>query len=419
MARIDSLTVQKILDTADIVEVVGDFVDLKKRGSTYMGLCPFHNERTPSFAVSRVRGYCKCFSCGKGGNAVNFLMELQQMNYGEALRYLARKYNIELKEEEQTEEDRLREKKRERFFSLMQFAADYFHNALLSTPEAVEALKKAGISASTVKSHNVGYFAGDGSDFISASAQNSYNLDLLNESGLTGICNSESGDRFYILPAITVYGKSCGLIPFSPDSGRSLPDPVLPKQLYADDTTVGLRQARQAISKQGYAVMASDPLSLLAALSAGVENTVLTGGKPSTLKKFTNEIRLLLPQPLFWDGYKMMQKSLPFMQSEMGIRVINTKHNDTGKWLSEERPDTIDETIRNHSTDIVSFKLNKLSNISRTTENEKLWDYLFNDLIESIKSSPDSVYREICATLTESKLGIPATEIVRLVGKKN
>ena len=105
MKKIDRETVQKILDTADIVDVVSDFVHLKRRGAGYIGLCPFHNERTPSFSVSKSKGICKCFSCGKGGSPVNFLMELEQLSYNDALRYLAKKYNIEIKEHEMTDKE--------------------------------------------------------------------------------------------------------------------------------------------------------------------------------------------------------------------------------------------------------------------------------------------------------------------------
>ena len=118
MKRIDRETVQKILDTADIVEVVSDFVSLKRRGANYIGLCPFHNERTPSFSVSRSKGICKCFSCGKGGSAVGFLMELEQLSYNESLRYLAKKYNIEIQEHEMSEEERERESERESLLAI-------------------------------------------------------------------------------------------------------------------------------------------------------------------------------------------------------------------------------------------------------------------------------------------------------------
>ncbi len=126
MARIDHETVQRILDATDIVEVVSDFVTLKRRGANYIGLCPFHNERTPSFSVSKSKGICKCFSCGKGGSAVNFIMELEQMSYVEALRYLAKKYNIEIKERELTDEEQRQESQREAMLAVNDFALGRF-----------------------------------------------------------------------------------------------------------------------------------------------------------------------------------------------------------------------------------------------------------------------------------------------------
>ena len=126
MKKIDRETVQKILDAADIVDVVSDFVSLKRRGANYIGLCPFHNERTPSFSVSKSKGICKCFSCGKGGSPVNFLMELEQMSYNDALRYLAKKYHIEIKEHEMTEAEREAATERESMLAVNEFALQHF-----------------------------------------------------------------------------------------------------------------------------------------------------------------------------------------------------------------------------------------------------------------------------------------------------
>ena len=127
---IDQATIDRILDAAQIVEVVSDFVTLRKRGVNYVGLCPFHNEKTPSFSVSPSKGLCKCFSCGKGGNAVHFIMEHEQMSYPEALRYLAKKYNIEIKERELTNEEKEVQSNRESMFIVNNFARDYFQNIL-------------------------------------------------------------------------------------------------------------------------------------------------------------------------------------------------------------------------------------------------------------------------------------------------
>ncbi len=135
MKRIDRATVQRILDTADIVDVVSDFVKLKRRGSGYIGLCPFHNERTPSFSVSKTRNICKCFSCGQGGSPVNFIMLHEQMSYNEALRYLARKYNIEIKEEEMTDDERRAASERESVLAVNEWALSRFEEWMTSTPE--------------------------------------------------------------------------------------------------------------------------------------------------------------------------------------------------------------------------------------------------------------------------------------------
>ena len=131
--RIDHETKQRILDAVDIVDVVSDFVTLKRRGANYIGLCPFHNERTPSFSVSKARGICKCFSCGKGGSAVNFLMELENMNYGEALRWLAHKYGIEIQERELTDEEREQDAERESMLAINDFAMKYFEKTMAET----------------------------------------------------------------------------------------------------------------------------------------------------------------------------------------------------------------------------------------------------------------------------------------------
>ena len=135
MKRIDRETVQRILDTADIVEVVSDFVHLKKRGSNYIGLCPFHNERTPSFSVSKSKGICKCFSCGKGGSPINFIMELEQLSYNEALRYLAKKYNIEIQEHEMSQQEREEASARESMLAINDFAMQHFEQTMAETDD--------------------------------------------------------------------------------------------------------------------------------------------------------------------------------------------------------------------------------------------------------------------------------------------
>ena len=145
MKQIDRETVQRIIDTADIVEVVSDFVSLKRRGANYIGLCPFHNERTPSFSVSKSKGICKCFSCGKGGSPVNFIMEIEQVGYQEALRYLAKKYNIEIKEHEMSEAEKAEASQRESMLAANQFAMSHFESNLTDTPDGREIDRRAHV----------------------------------------------------------------------------------------------------------------------------------------------------------------------------------------------------------------------------------------------------------------------------------
>ena len=161
MPRIDSETVAKILDAADIVEVVSDFVHLQRRGANYIGLCPFHNERTPSFSVSKSKGICKCFSCGKGGSAVNFIMMHEQMSYNEALRYLAKKYNIEIVEKELTPEEREQETERESLPAVNEYALQHFKHNLTETAEGrnigLAYFRQRGINDEMIERFNLGY----------------------------------------------------------------------------------------------------------------------------------------------------------------------------------------------------------------------------------------------------------------------
>ncbi|MDE7443746.1 MAG: DNA primase, partial [Muribaculaceae bacterium] len=161
MRRIDPLTVQRILDTADIVDVVSDFVNLKRRGSGYIGLCPFHADRTPSFSVSKAKNICRCFSCGKGGTPVGFIMEHEQLSYGEALRYLAKKYGIEIEEHEMSDEERQQETERESMLAVNDFALQHFETNMSDTADGRDIgyayFRERGISDVAIRTFHLGY----------------------------------------------------------------------------------------------------------------------------------------------------------------------------------------------------------------------------------------------------------------------
>ena len=196
--RIDRETVQRIIDAADIVEVVSDFVTLKRRGANYIGLCPFHNERTPSFSVSKAKGICKCFSCGKGGSPVNFIMEIEQLTYYEALRYLARKYGIEIQERELTAEEQEAETARESMLAVNEFAMNHFARNLTETQAGRDIglayFRERGINDAMIKRFDLGYALDERDDLLRTALEAGYNEKYLID---TGLCSKNDQGRVF------------------------------------------------------------------------------------------------------------------------------------------------------------------------------------------------------------------------------
>ena len=215
MKKIDNATVQRILDAADIVEVVSDFVTLKKRGANYVGLCPFHNDRSPSFYVSKAKGMCKCFSCGEGGSPVSFIMKLEQMSFTEALRYLAKKYNIEVEEREMTDEERRAENARENMLALNDFVMRYFEKNLHDTQEGrdigLSYFRYRGISDAMIERFHLGYALEGRDELFNAAVARGYSEEYLFS---TGVCTRTDDGRVYdrfrgrvIYPILSLSGK--------------------------------------------------------------------------------------------------------------------------------------------------------------------------------------------------------------------
>ena len=220
---IDQATIQKIFDAADIYEVVSDFVSLKKRGVNYLGLCPFHNEKTGSFTVSPAKGIYKCFGCGKGGNAVNFIMEHEQMSYVEALKYLAEKYHIPVEEKELTEEQRKEKTERESMLIVSSYANEYFQYQLWNTDEGRSVglgyLRQRGISDEMIRKFGLGYNPEGWGAFTKAAQEKGYKKEFLVKTGLT--IENEKGlfDRFRARVMFPVFDLAGKVIAFG---GRTL-----------------------------------------------------------------------------------------------------------------------------------------------------------------------------------------------------
>ena len=212
---IDKATVAQILDAADIVEVVSDFVSLKRRGANYVGLCPFHNEKTPSFSVSRAKGICHCFSCGKGGSPVNFIMEHEQLSYYEALKYLANKYHIEVHERELTDEEKLEQSERESMLIINEKANEHFEHNLHDTQEGINIglsyFKERGFSDAIIKRFHLGYSLDTRDELYNFLVKSGYNPKFMFDTGLCIADNNGGGyDRFrgrVMFPVLNLAGK--------------------------------------------------------------------------------------------------------------------------------------------------------------------------------------------------------------------
>lgn len=221
---IDKATVDLIIETADIVDVVSDFVTLKKRGVNYVGLCPFHNDRTPSFYVSKTKGLCKCFSCGEGGSAVNFVMKHEQISYVEALKYLARKYHIEIQEREQTDQEKENEKHRDSLLMLNEWAGKFFEDQLHNTTEGQEVglayFTERGFNMATIKKFHLGYAPEDRTALYKAALKAGFNRELLFETGLCADDNHGGGyDKYRGRVIFPIYNVSGRIVAFG---GRTL-----------------------------------------------------------------------------------------------------------------------------------------------------------------------------------------------------
>ena len=283
MKKIDRETVQRILDSANIVEVVSDFVSLKKRGANYIGLCPFHNERTPSFSVSPSKGICKCFSCGKGGSAVGFVMELEQMSYNEALRYLAKKYHIEIKETEVSPEERQRESDRETMLAVNTFALDHFRSNLTSTSDGRDIglayFRERGINDAMIDKFRLGYAVERSDDLYKAAMAAGYDERFLIDTGLCARSerNGSIYDRFrgrVIYPVFSVSGRPIAF------GGRTLrSDKSAAKYVNSPESAVyhkssevyGLYQAKSAIVKRNKCILVEGYMDVISMHQVGVE----------------------------------------------------------------------------------------------------------------------------------------------------
>ena len=408
---IDQATIDRILDAAQIVEVVSDFVTLRKRGVNYVGLCPFHNEKTPSFSVSPSKGLCKCFSCGKGGNAVHFIMEHEQMSYPEALRYLAKKYNIEIKERELTNEEKEVQSNRESMFIVNNFARDYFQNILKNHIDGrsigLAYFRQRGFRDDIIDKFQLG-FSTEGRDALAQEAlRKGFKQEFLVK---TGLCyetdDHKLRDRFWgrvMFPVHTLSGK---VVAFG---GRvlSTENKKLAKYVNSPESEIyhksnelyGIYFAKQAIVKQDRCFLVEGYTDVISMHQSGVENVVassgtsLTPGQIRLIHRFTNNITVLYDGDMA--GIKASIRGIDMLLEEgMNIKVcLFPDGDDPDSFARKHNATEFQNFIQEHETDFIRFKAELLMEDAGKDPMKRA--ELINDIVRSIAVIPEAIVRDV------------------------
>ena len=427
---IDHNTVQQILDTADIVDVVSDFVALKKRGANWIGLCPFHNDRRPSFYVSRSKGICKCFACGEGGSAVNFIMKHEQLSYPEALRYLARKYHIDIQEKELTDEEKQAQTEREAMLMVNEWACAYFEKQLHETQAGQEIglsyFRERGFNDATIKEFRLGYSSEGYDDFYKAAVAQGFNPKLLFDTGLC-IADDRGGgrDRFrgrVMFPIMNIAGK---VIAFG---GRTLKkDKNIAKYVNSPESSIyskrnviyGLYQAKREISKADKCFIVEGYADVISMYQAGFKNviassgTALTEGHIHAIRRFTNNVTEMFDGDEA--GIKAAIRGVDMLLKEgLSIKVLPLPpEDDPDTFVRAHSFSEVEEYIRENEADFINFKSNV---VLKDAQNDPIKrTAAITDVVKSIALIPDEIARMVYAKECSNLFGFDEQTILRQI----
>lgn len=430
---IDRATVERIKDAANIVEVVSEFVTLRRSGANYKGLCPFHNEKTPSFYVSPARGTCHCFGCGKGGTPIGFIMEHEQMTYPEALRWLAQKYHIEIHEREQTDEEKREQSERESMFIVNEWVADYFNNLLHDDPDGIalgmQYFRSRGFRDDIIKKFRLGYDLNDRHALANTARSKGYNEDFLLK---TGICyrndRGELIDRYagrVMFPWIGVSGKVVGF------GGRLLdartkgvnqkyvnsPD----SEIYHKDRELyGIYQAKKAIAKDDRVYMVEGYTDVISMHQCGIENVVANSGTALSLHqihmlhRFTSNITLL------YDGdaagiHAALRGTDMLLSEGMNLKVLLLPDgDDPDSFARKHTAADFKKYIEEHQTDFMEFKTDLLLKGERDPLKRS---EAINSIVKSISLVQNQILRDTYLHDCAVRMGMNEATLINTMNK--
>jgi DNA primase len=424
-------TIEKIKDAIKIEEVVGEYVNLKKRGVNLIGLCPFHNEKTPSFTVSPTKGIFKCFGCGEAGSGIDFLMKHEHLTYPQALKTLADKYGIEVEEEEYTPEQEKADKEREALYVVSSFAQKHFSNNLENTEEGkavgLTYLNQRGISDKSIEKFELGWALDKWDDLLNNAKENGHDEESLIKTGLLISNNDKTYDRFrarLMFPIHNVAGRVLGF------GGRTLSkDKKTPKYVNSPESDIysksdvlyGLFQAKNAIVKNDNCCLVEGYTDVISLFQAGIENVVsssgtsLTDGQIKLIKRYTNNISILYDgDPA---GIKASFRGIDMIvEAGMNVRILLfPEGEDPDSFAQKHRSTEIQNYIDNNLKDFIRFKADYLSKEAGNDPVKR--SELAKDIIKTIALVPDAIKRQYFVKETSQQLKIDEQLIVNEISK--
>lgn len=426
---IDRQTVEKILDAADIVDVVSDYVSLKKRGANWVGLCPFHNDRKPSFYVTRTKGFCKCFSCGEGGSPVNFIMKIENMSYPEALRYLAKKYNIEIEEKELTDEERQQQSEQESMFVINEFAMGFFEKQLHDTQEGVDVglsyFRERGFSDESIHNFHLGYSPDKPTALHDAAVKAGYNAELLIKVGLCGKDERGWYDKFRGRVIFPIFTKSGKVVAFG---GRTLhnhhakyinsPESAI---YHKRKTIYGLAQAKREIAKLDKCFIVEGYADVISMHQAGFKNVIATSGTALTkehiyaIRNLTNNVTELFDGDEA--GIKAAIKGVDMLlKQDLNIKVlVLPSPEDPDSFAQNHSASEITQYINQNEQDFIDFKTDVL--LKDCERDPIARAKAIESVLRSVANIPNQITRNVYAQVCVNKFHMSERVIVTQIDR--
>jgi DNA primase len=431
---IDRSTIDRIYAAANIVDIVSDYVTLKKKGTNYQACCPFHNEKTPSFVVSPSKGVFKCFGCGKGGNAITFVMEQENISYPEALKIVAKRYGIQVEEREQTEEDVRRNNDRESMFALNGWASEYFSKYLTGNPEGKSIgysyfSQKRGFTDATIRKFGLGFCSASGDAMVEAALAAGYKPEYMLSTGLAIKRESDGRlrDRFRDRVIFPVHNISGRVVAFG---GRTLrTDKTVAKYQNSPESEIyskkrelyGLYFAKKAIQQLDFAIMVEGYTDVISMHQAGVENVVASSGTSLTVEQIQLLHRFTRNITVIYDGdsagIKASLRGIDLILKEgMNVRVVLLPEpEDPDSFARTHTAEQVQQYIRENEEDFLTFKAKLM--LSEAGQDPIKRSEVINDMVRSIVQIPDTIQRSVfikeCARIMDVNENVLIAEVAR------